>query len=235
METDGSIRLPLSIIHGSRRESIRRVFAGRPFSSPEDLIRRTRLSLSELEDWILLGALDDFDIPRPRLIWRGVTRHSRERKESESLLNDDLPGISDAGPELADFTPARKLREEMRLLGAAISAHPMSLFRSQVQQQRCIPMSDLQRWCGKKVRVAGIRLASRQHPTKTGPMGFITLEDEEAMCEVTCFSRLWPQVKKVLLERPEVIVVSGRVDVRMNVLSIIADQVIPLPRERATG
>ena len=235
METDGAIRLPLSIIHGSRRESIRRVFAERPFSSPEDLIRRTRLPLSELEDWILLGALDDFDIPRPRLIWRCVTRHSRERKESPHIVSGDLPGISDVGPELVDFTPARKLREEMRLLGAAISAHPMSLFRRQVQQERCVPMTDLRRWCGKTVRVAGIRLASRQHPTKTGPMGFITLEDEEALCEVTCFSRLWPQVKKVLLERPEVILVSGKVDMRMGVLSLIADQVRPLQRERATG
>ena len=235
METDGSIRLPLSIIHGSRRESIHRVIAGRPYSSPEDLIRRTRMPLSELEDWILLGALDDFDIPRPRLIWRCVTRHSRERKESPHIVSGDLPGISDAGPELVDFTPARKLREEMRLLGAAISAHPMSLFRKQVQQERCVPMADLRRWCGKTVRVAGIRLASRQHPTKTGPMGFITLEDEEALCEVTCFSRLWPQVKKVLLERPEVILVRGKVDMRMGVLSLIADQVRPLQRERATG
>ena len=123
----------------------------------------------------------------------------------------------------------------MRLLGAAISAHPMSLFRRQVQQERCVPMTDLRRWCGKTIRVAGIRLASRQHPTKTGPMGFITLEDEEALCEVTCFSRLWPQVKKVLLERPEVILVRGKVDMRMGVLSIIADQVRPLQRERATG
>jgi len=35
MEADGSIRIPLTLIHGSRRESIRRVFTGRPFSSPE--------------------------------------------------------------------------------------------------------------------------------------------------------------------------------------------------------
>ncbi|OUU23869.1 MAG: hypothetical protein CBC13_04605 [Planctomycetia bacterium TMED53] len=235
METDGAIRLPLSIIHGSRRESIQRIFAKRPFSSPEDLIRRTGMPLSELEDWILLGALDDFDIPRPQLIWRTVARHSKERKEAHENTSSDLPGISDAGPELADFTPARKLHEELRLLGAAISAHPLALFRSQIQQQRCVPMADLHRWRGRTVRVAGIRLASRQHPTKTGPMGFLTLEDEEAICEVTCFSRLWPQVRKVLLERPQVIVVIGKVDVRMDVISVIADQVIPLQNERATG
>ena len=39
----------------------------------------------------------------------------------------------------------------------------------------------------------------------------------------------------VLLERPEVILVRGKVDMRMGVLSIIADQVRPLQRERATG
>ena len=63
-------------------------------------------------------------------------------------------------------------------------------------------------------------------------MGFITLEDEEALCEVTCFPRQWSRAKSVLLERPEVLIITGRVDIRMGVLNIIAETVAPLSKKK---
>ena len=232
LEEDGGIRMPLNTILGGRDKSIHSVISARPFSSPEDFMRRTVLSCSEMEDWILTGALDCFGVPRTRLIWRTCTRRQKERSSPTTALVCDLPGIVDEGPGLTDFSPRRKLKEEIRLLGASISAHPMTLFRKEIRREKCQPISTLKKWAGKNVRIAGIRLASRQHPTKTGSMGFITLEDEEALCEVTCFPRQWSRAKSVLLERPEVLIITGRVDIRMGVLNIIAETVAPLSKKK---
>ncbi|MGE4618461.1 MAG: DNA polymerase III subunit alpha [Planctomycetota bacterium] len=237
LEKKNSIRMPLTAIRGSRQSSIESIFAGRPFSSPEDLMQRTKISRFELEEWVLAGALDGFSIPRPRLLWRVRTRHRKETStvgtfsKSQQHLQPDLSGIVDEGPDLIEF-PARKiLAEEIRLLGAGISRHPMSFHRELCQQLNCVALTEIEKCQTAAIRIAGFRIASRQHSTSRGPMGFITLEDEQAICEVTCFASTWSQIRPILRDHSGPLLIEGKVEEHLGSFSIIAKRVTPLLKE----
>ena len=237
LEKDGSIRMPLATIRGSRQTSIDSVFATRPFDSPEDLMRRTRISRSELEEWILAGALDIFSIPRPRLLWRIRTRHRQETAATRATGNStrdvppDLDGVVDEGPPLDELSPRKIIEEEIRLLGAGISGHPMSFHRDLRRRLDCLPLAEVPRHAARAVRIAGLRIASRHHPTDRGPMGFITLEDEQGTCEVTCFSNIWSRVRRLLLDHSGPLLIEGRVEDHLGSFSVIARRVTPLLEE----
>ncbi|MDE0959500.1 MAG: DNA polymerase III subunit alpha [Planctomycetota bacterium] len=235
LESDGSIRMPLTMILGSRQTSIESVFASRPFDSPEDLIRRTRIGMSELEEWILVGALDHFEIPRTRLLWRMRTRYRSLGASRGQATTGDLAGIVDEGPPLVELSPQKLLEHEIRLLGAGITAHPMQFHRDIRQRLGCISLIDVPRKAGDKVRISGIRIASRHHPSARGAMGFITLEDEHGTCEVSCFSSIWPSVRRVLLDGRGPLLVEGQVEERLGAVSVIAHRVTQLVAQQPTS
>ncbi len=205
-------------------------------------MRRTRISRSELEEWILAGALDIFSIPRPRLLWRIRTRHRQENDAADppgdqrQNVPSDLSGIVDEGPLLDQLSPRKIIEEEIRLLGAGITGHPMSFHRDLRQRLGCRPLVEVSNHAGRQIRVTGLRIASRHHPTERGPMGFITLEDEQGTCEVTCFSNIWPKVRQLLLDHSGPLLVEGRVEEQMGAFTVIARRVKPLVNEiTATG
>jgi DNA polymerase III alpha subunit len=65
-------------------------------------------------------------------------------------------------------------------------------------------------------------------------MGFITIEDEYGTCEVTCFSSIWPRVRRVLLDGSGPLLVEGKVEERLGAMSVIAHSVSMLPIEGQT-
>ena len=233
LERDGSIRMPLAMIRGSRQASIDSVFAMRPFDSPEDLMRRARISRSELEEWILAGALDQFSIPRPQLLWRIRTRHRQEAATTRTTENSapDLTGVVDEGPHLDQFSHRKIIEQEIRLLGAGISGHPMSFHRDLRRRLGCLPLAEIPHHGARTVRIAGLRIASRHHRTERGPMGFITLEDEQGICEVTCFSNIWARVRRLLLDHSGPLLIEGKVKNHLGAFCVIARRVRPLVSE----
>lgn len=235
LEPDGAIRMPLTMILGSRQSSIESVFAGRPFDSPEDLMRRTRIGMAELEEWILVGALDHFEIPRTRLLWRTRTRYRHLGATRNQLTTGDLAGIVDEGPALVELSPQKLLEHEIRLLGAGVSAHPMQFHRDIRRRLGCISLSEVPRKAGDRVRISGIRIASRHHPSARGAMGFITLEDEHGTCEVTCFRSIWPSVRRTLLDGSGPLLVEGKVEERLGAVSVIAHRVTRLVPQQQTS
>jgi len=234
LEPDGAIRMPLAMILGSRQTSIESVFAARPFDSPEDLMRRTRIGMSELKEWILAGALDHFEIPRTRLLWRTHTRYRQMDATRGQATTGDLAGVVDEGPPLVELSPRKLLEQEIRLLGAGISAHPMQFHRDLRQRLGCITTREVPRRAGTTIRISGLRIASRHHRIQRGAMGFITIEDEYGTCEVTCFSSIWPRVRRVLLDGSGPLLVEGKVEERLGAMSVIAHSVSMLPIEGQT-
>ncbi len=232
LERDRSIRMPLSIIRGARQTSIDSVLAGRPFKSPEDLLRRARIPMSELEDWILVGALDHFDIPRSRLLWRARTRHRQEGSTRDQITPGNLEGIVDEGPPLAELSSRKVLDQELRLLGAGLTFHPMQFHRDLRQRLGCISLAEVPNRSGSRVRVCGLRIASRHHTTRDGAMGFITLEDEHETCEITCFRSVWTSARRVLLDGTGPLLIDGKVEEKYGAVTIIAHNVSRLPEEK---
>ena len=223
---DGGIRIPLAMVRGSRHTSIDALIAGRPFGSLEDLIRRVPLPLGELEEWILIGALDILDRSRYGLLWRARLAHRRERGRA---AEPDLDGVVDPSPISGTFSVERRLAEELRLLGAGITLHPMECHRLRAHQEGCVFLEQVNRASGRHIRIAGIRIASCHHRTASGQMmGFITLEDETGVAEVTFFPRSWRKARRVLLDHDGPLLVEGRVEERLGAFTIDGGRVRPL-------
>ncbi|MGE4601395.1 MAG: hypothetical protein AAEJ65_00645, partial [Planctomycetota bacterium] len=140
-------------------------------------------------------------------------------------------GVVDEGPHLDQFSRRKIIEQEIRLLGAGISGHPMSFHQDLRRRLGCLPLAEIPHHGACTVRIAGLRIASRHHRTDRGPMGFITLEDEQGICEVTCFSNIWARVRRLLLDHSGPLLIEGKVENRLGAFCVIARRVRPLVSE----
>jgi len=102
-----------------------------------------------------------------------------------------LPGSPD---EDEVVLPAPTLGEDVlsdyRTLGLTLEAHPMSLLRQRLRQQRVLDSSQLRGVPhGRNVRAAGI-VTQRQRPATAKGTIFVTIEDEHGMVNIV----VWPDV-----------------------------------------
>ncbi len=225
LEGDG-IRIALGAIQGLSQKAIEAIHEARPFTSVEDLRRRSRAAQPELEDLVLIGACDTFGRPRPELLWRLRTgrKAGKERTPTGTQIGE-LVVCDGITPDLGDIPPERKLAEELRLLGAGITYHPMRHHHRRCREEGCVPLAELHSRCGKRVKVAGIRIASRRHRTARGdPMGFLTLEDETGIAEVVLFPEAWRRAIATLF-REGPVQVDGVVEEQRGAVTITGDRV----------
>jgi DNA polymerase III alpha subunit len=98
-------------------------------------------------------------------------------------------------PETFDPSPAMQARWEYEVLGFPVSVHPLEYFAPNLDWRRYRSAADLARnqksLYGKQVRVAGLVVADRHHPTADGTMKFLTLADWTGFVEVSLFARVY--------------------------------------------
>lgn len=98
-------------------------------------------------------------------------------------------------PEAFDPSPAMQARWEYEVLGFPVSVHPLEYFAPNLDWRRYRSAADLARnqksLYGKQVRVAGLVVADRHHPTADGTMKFLTLADWTGFVEVSLFARVY--------------------------------------------
>jgi DNA polymerase-3 subunit alpha len=153
-----------------------------------------------------------------------------EEKEEDSqwvVSKDDFP-------DLPEPLPRERLTMEKEALGLYISGHPLEEFREVLSLYP--DLSDAASLATapdqKNVIMAGMVSAVKHIVTKTGkPMAFFTLEDLIGGLEVVVFSALHEKVKP-FLESDTVVIVHGKTDHKEgDDTKIIAENILPLPRE----
>lgn len=126
---------------------------------------------------------------------------------------------------LTDFSLEEKLHHELRILGLAISAHPIALIRGSDRCRGAISARAFHETAAPRSRVVfvGVRDAWRTTPTKKGEiMMFLTLEDEHDLVECTLFPRVYKRYAEVT-RMPGPFRVTGRVDEQYGVKTITVD------------
>ncbi|MBN1916450.1 MAG: DNA polymerase III subunit alpha [Verrucomicrobia bacterium] len=93
-----------------------------------------------------------------------------------------------ARDELCDYTIDEKVRDEMRLLGYSVSAHPMSLYQGRLRRLRLVRICDIERYAGRQVKVCGWFVTTRRTTTERGEqMRFLSIEDMTGVLETVLF------------------------------------------------
>lgn len=184
-----TILLPLDQVRGLSAHARERIEAARPFAGPGEFFHAVKPSRAEWLALLKAGALDVFGEPRGRLFWRlQRLEASAQTPARSSLLEPDLPESFDAGRMI-------QARWENEVLGFPVSLHPLDYFGAGVDWSRFWSAEQLrikqQSLYGKEVRVCGLVVADRHHPTADGPMKFLTLADQTGFLEVSLFARVY--------------------------------------------
>ena len=184
-----TIRLPLDQVRGLTQASLDRIVEQRPFSDAGDFFRRVKPSRAEWLNLLKAGALDVLGEPRGRLFWRLQRLESSASGPARApMLEPELPASFDASPEA-------RARWEHEVLGFPVSLHPLDTFAPRIRWARYTSVAQLTRsqkeYYGKDVRVCGLIVADRHHPTEQGTMKFLTLADWTGFVEVSLFARTY--------------------------------------------
>jgi error-prone DNA polymerase len=193
------IRLAFSEVRDISRPEIDSMMAGRrnlPYSSMEDLWRRTELSQPVLENLVHVGALDAIAGNRSRreLLWTATElREAQPRaRPGEQLTLPLTETIAEALPGLPAYTPLEEVTAELEISGIDARRHVMDLYRELLAEIGCVAATDLPATRNRAlVWVAGVKVASQTPAIRSGQrIIFVTLDDITGPVDVTVFERV---------------------------------------------
>lgn len=176
-----------------------------PFSSLQDLVRRTGLHKSDLEHLAAADALLCLSGNRHLARWQAaaIKPHSLLLENAE-VETDQL------------ITPAPSIEKDMlddyASTGLSLRTHPMALLRNQAPFHRCTSARELMQLDhGRFARVAGV-VTGRQRPGTAKGTIFVTLEDETGNINVVVWKATQEHFRAPLLEA-RLLIVKGVVEV----------------------
>ena len=181
------LRLGMRVVKGLSNLHAAAIVGARgevPFTSIDDVWRRSGVPLAALEKLADADAFHGFGLDRRQALWR-------VRGLGEAPL--PLFAAADARerePEVAlkPMTDGREVVEDYRAVQLTLRQHPVSFLRPDLDRRGFVRCGDLAHIRdGKAVEVAGVVLI-RQRPGSAKGVLFITIEDETGVANAI----LWP-------------------------------------------
>ncbi len=222
--TDGGIRLGFGYVQGLGPAGIGRLEEARnkgAFTGLSDFCRRTRLPRRVVENLILVGAMDAWQMPRRKLLWElGKLRYHEE--ELDLVLSDD-------GVALPPLSRAEEMGAEYGLLGLSTGDHVMALYRPRLKKAGILSSLDLKDCRDKeKARVAGFVVMRQRPPTAKGHV-FLTLEDEFGLVNVIVRPEVYESFRHIL-RNSSLIIIEGTLQRQDGVVNLLAERATALTR-----
>ena len=226
------LRLGLAAVRGIGSPTAARLVAGRPWSGPEDLVRRGGLTRPQLEALALAGALDTLSAEgspssRRSLVWTAGA--------AAQAVAGRLPGVVTGGvaPPLPAPAPIEAIADDLWSLGMTPERTAIELLRPELDARGVVPASALPDAGAGRVTVAGV-VTHRQQPDTARGAVFLNLEDETGMVNVVCSRGAWVRWWEVARRSPA-LVVRGRLERSEGVVNVVAERFEPLALGPAPG
>jgi len=227
------VRLGLAAVRAVGPVAAASIVAGRPWSSPEDLVRRGGVHQGQLEALALAGALDGLSSApgRRALMWTAGA--------AAQAVAGRLPGVvtGAVAPELPPPSPVESVADDLWSLGVAPERTAIELVRPELDRRGILSAASVagrggghrdggNRSGGGRVTVAGV-VTHRQQPETARGAVFLNLEDETGMVNVICSRGAWVRWRSIARSSPA-LVVRGRLERADGVVSVVAEHVEPL-------
>lgn len=232
---------------GAVRSIIEARKQGGPFKSLSDFVERADnrgLNSRACESLIRCGALDSLGANRSQLLAAlpealGDAQSIRNERASGqlNLFGGEETPETIVYPDLPDMDPKEKIEWERKLLGFYVSGHPLDSYKEQLKA--CTPLYHLtaegNQYDGRMVTIGGTISRIKGTMTKKGqPMGYVTIEDYDGEVETVVFPSVWETVRPILAEDAAV-AIRGRVQVNERDVRVLAEEIIPLDKLRASA
>ncbi|MEM6691185.1 MAG: error-prone DNA polymerase [Planctomycetota bacterium] len=219
-----AIRLGLRSIRGlpelSSQNIVKARRIGGPFTSLDDLKRRSSITQSVLSTLADSDALHSIAGDRRAAIWQALDfEDESERPLFETVDDDDLTPAS-----LRAMSLEEEVYEDYHMNGMSLKAHPISFLRDELDERGCVHAADLPSLRnGRHVRVAGLVLL-RQRPGTAKGINFITLEDETGPMNLVIFPPTWKRFFRVA-RTSNTWIVDGKLESKDGVIHVIVGRI----------
>lgn len=199
-----AVRMGLADVRGIGRSLAERIITERdtygPFRDLHDLVRRTGLERTHLENLATAGAFDAWGLTRRDALWRaGHAAHSRAEYLAGLEMTISVPLFDD----LTDFDA---MVQDRWATGVSPGQHPLQFRRHDLDERGVIPVSGLAAAePDRRIEVAGL-VTHRQRPGTAKGITFLNLEDETGVVNILCSKGLWKAYRTVARESAALIV-----------------------------
>jgi error-prone DNA polymerase len=193
-----------------------------PYADQADLVRRTGLTVVQVEALATAGAFGCFGLSRREALW--------EAGRAAEVRPGHLTGVTSVGPPptLPGMSAVELTMADLWATGISPEDHPMRHVREDLDAAGVLTATGLREAePGRRVRTAGV-VTHRQRPATAGGVTFLNLEDETGMVNVICPEGVWNRYRRVARESGA-LVVRGIVERSVGVTNLVADRMERLP------
>ncbi|HEX2119444.1 MAG TPA: OB-fold nucleic acid binding domain-containing protein, partial [Acidimicrobiales bacterium] len=199
----------------------------RPYTSMEDLVRRTGATLPAIEALSTAGAFGSLELQRREALWSaGAVAQTADTKLEGVVCGTDAPTL----PEMSapEVTAA-----DLWATGVAPDSHVVEFARPQLDAAGADTVAGLEKVpSARRVSVGGV-VTHRQRPATANGTIFINLEDETGMLNVICNAAVWDVHRRVARSSPALLI-RGRLERAEGVTNLIAEKIESLSLSTST-
>jgi error-prone DNA polymerase len=225
-----AIRVGLEYVRNLGKDGAKRIAAGRPYESLEDLVRRVPLPTAALEALATAGAFGCFGLGRREALWAaGALSRGAAPGTAAPWRAERLPGTTPGttAPELPAMTPIEETIADLWATGTS-GRHPIAHVRPMLDERGVTSMEALKDVPGEtNVVVAGV-VTHRQRPGTAGGVIFFNLEDETGMANVVCRPQVWERYRTMAFQA-QAMLVHGRLERHDGAANLVATRLQRLP------
>jgi error-prone DNA polymerase len=227
------IRLGMRIVQGLAQvdaDAILRARAQAPFTSIEDVWRRSRVKPAALERLARADAFQALGLNRRQALW--AIKGLGQAPLDLFAAADDREGATVAEvvePEVAllPLSAGREVVEDYRATQLSLRAHPLTFLRDRLAARRIARCGDLINMKdGARVEVAGLILV-RQRPGSAKGVVFVTLEDETGIANAVLWADRFEANRRTVMSAT-MLAIAGRVQREGIVIHLVAEAITDL-------
>ena len=205
-ENKGTVRYALAAIRNVGEGAMRALVEERrkngPFEGLADLINRIDphvLNKRQLENLVRAGALDSLHDNRRQLFEAGDSLLRYAAAAAEDRISNQMGLFGESGgvvlpdmPDVPDWSPMDRLREEFEAIGFYLSAHPLDAYGKTLARLGVQPVAEiLAEGRSRSVSLAGTVVAKKERTSGRGNrFAFVQFSDASGVFEVTAFSEV---------------------------------------------
>ena len=216
------VRLGIASLRNIGEELAARIAERRPYTSMDDLVRRTGAPLPAVEALAMAGAFSGLDaLNRREALW------SAGPAARSSVAHLELTAPTASVPSLPALSTAEVMACDLWATGVSIRRHPVSFARPDLSARGAVCLRDLEEMSGGRRVVVGGLVTHRQRPATAAGTVFINLEDETGMLNVICPPVIWDRFRSTARSSAGLIV-QGRLERADGAINLLAQRLEPL-------
>nr|WP_308301425.1 error-prone DNA polymerase [Frankia sp. AiPa1] len=215
------VRLGLAGVRRVGEDLARRIVelrrADGPYTDMADLVRRTGVTVDQVEALATAGAFACFGLARREALWAaGAVAQARPDRLDDMVFGADVHTVA---PYLPGMSAVEESVADLWATGITVAGYPTRFLRERLVAQGVT--------AGRRVLVAGI-VTHRQRPATAAGTTFVNLEDETGLVNVICSPGMWARHRTVA-RTATALIVRGRVERAAGVVNVIAERMWLLP------